>query len=45
MKCLGEMPVGEVAAYVAEHLRQNGINVVLTGGSCVSIKEVLKLAA
>jgi len=37
MKFLGEMSVGEVAAYVAEHLRQCGINVVLTGGSCVSI--------
>ncbi len=37
MKFLGAMSVGEVAAYVAEHLRQRGINVVLTGGSCVSI--------
>lgn len=37
MKPLGEMSVGEVAAYVAEHLRHNTINVVLTGGSCVSI--------
>lgn len=37
MKSLGEMSVGEVAAYVAEHLRQSDINVVLTGGSCVSI--------
>lgn len=37
MKSLSEMSVGEVAAYVAEHLRQSGINVVLTGGSCVSI--------
>ena len=31
------MAIGEVAAYVAEHLRQCGINVVLTGGSCVTI--------
>lgn len=37
MKTLGEMSVGEIAAHVAEHLRQSGINVVLTGGSCVSI--------
>jgi hypothetical protein len=37
MKSLAEMSVGEVAAYVAEQLRRNGINVVLTGGSCVSI--------
>jgi hypothetical protein len=31
------MSIGEIAAYVAEHLHQNGIGVVLTGGSCVSI--------
>jgi len=30
MKPLNEMSVGEVAAYVAEHLRQSDINVVLT---------------
>lgn len=37
MKPLHEMSVGETAAHVAEHLRQSGVNVVLTGGSCVSI--------
>jgi len=37
MKALGEMSIGEIAAHVADHLYQNGINVVLTGGSCVSI--------
>ena len=37
MKALRDMSVGEIAAHVADHLRQNGINVVLTGGSCVSI--------
>ncbi len=37
MKPLKEMTIGEVAAYVAEHLRQAGIEVVLAGGSCVSI--------
>jgi hypothetical protein len=37
VKPLQEMSVGEIAAHVAEHLRQSGINVVLTGGSCVSI--------
>jgi hypothetical protein len=31
------MSIGEIAAHVAEHLRRGGINVVLTGGSCVSI--------
>lgn len=37
MKPLKEMSVGEIAAHVAEHLRQSDISVVLTGGSCVSI--------
>jgi hypothetical protein len=37
VKSLREMSIGEIAAYVAEHLRQDGVNVVLTGGSCVSI--------
>ena len=37
MKSLREMSIGELAAHVAEHLHQNGISVVLTGGSCVSI--------
>jgi hypothetical protein len=37
VKSLGEMSIGELAALIAEHLRQKGVNVVLTGGSCVSI--------
>jgi hypothetical protein len=37
MKAVAEMTIGEIAAYVAAHLLQGGINVVLTGGSCVSI--------
>lgn len=37
MTSLSEMSVGEVAAHVAVHLQRYGINVVLTGGSCVSI--------
>ncbi|ABB32023.1 hypothetical protein GeomeDRAFT_0674 [Geobacter metallireducens RCH3] len=37
MKPLKEMTIGEIAAYVAAHLRQGGVEVVLTGGSCVSI--------
>jgi len=31
------MSVGELAAYVCSHLRKRGIDVVLTGGSCVAI--------
>jgi ABC-type transport system substrate-binding protein len=37
VKPLREMETGELAAYVAEYLRQSDINVVLTGGSGVSI--------
>lgn len=37
MKPVSEMSIGEVAALIAEHLRISGIEVVLTGGSCVSI--------
>jgi len=31
------MSVGELAAYIASHLRARGIDVVLSGGSCVTI--------
>jgi hypothetical protein len=31
------MSVGELAAYISSHLRQRGIDVVLTGGACVTI--------
>ncbi len=37
MKPIREMSVGEFAAFVASCLRQHGIDVVLTGGSCVTI--------
>lgn len=37
MKPVGEMTVGELAALVSSHLRDNGIDVVLSGGSCVTI--------
>lgn len=37
MKSIREMSIGELAAFVATHLRHRGIEVVLTGGSCVSI--------
>ena len=37
MKPLAEMSVGELAAYISSHLRGLGIDVVLSGGSCVSI--------
>jgi hypothetical protein len=31
------MSVGELAAYISSHLRDRGIDVVLSGGSCVTI--------
>ncbi len=37
MKQIGQMNIGELAAYVCSHLESRGIRVVLTGGSCVSI--------
>jgi hypothetical protein len=37
MKPLAEMTAGEVAAYVASHLRAGGVEVVLSGGACVTI--------
>jgi hypothetical protein len=37
MKPVREMSVGEFGAFVASHLRKNGIDVVLTGGTCVTI--------
>jgi hypothetical protein len=37
MKSVGEMTIAELAAFVQTHLRQRGIDVVLSGGACVSI--------
>ena len=37
MKAVMDMSVGELAAFVASQLRLNGIDVVLSGGSCVTI--------
>jgi hypothetical protein len=37
MKPVNEMSLGELAAYVSSHLRNNGIRAVLSGGACVSI--------
>jgi hypothetical protein len=31
------MTIGELAAFVCTHLKDNGINVVLSGGACVSL--------
>jgi hypothetical protein len=37
MKPIANMSTGELAAYISSHLRGLGIDVVLSGGSCVSI--------
>lgn len=37
MKPASKMSIGELAAYISSHLRGLGIDVVLSGGSCVTI--------
>ena len=37
MKSVQDMSIGELAAYISSHLQKHGIEVVLSGGSCVSI--------
>jgi hypothetical protein len=34
---LGDMSLAELAAYVSDHLAKQGIDVVLSGGGCVSV--------
>jgi hypothetical protein len=34
---LCKLTIGELAAYIAEHLRNKGIETVLVGGACISI--------
>lgn len=37
MTSLAGFSIGELAAYVADHLHQKGIDVVLVGGACICI--------
>ncbi len=37
MTPLSGLTIGELAAYIAEHLRSKGIETVLVGGACISI--------
>ncbi|MEW6388714.1 MAG: hypothetical protein AB1491_14470 [Thermodesulfobacteriota bacterium] len=37
MKPIREMSLGELAAFISSHLSRHGIEVVLSGGSCVTI--------
>ena len=37
MIALSELTIGELRAYIAEHLRSKGIETVLVGDACISI--------
>lgn len=37
MIALSELTIGELAAFIAEHLRSKGVETVLVGGACISI--------
>lgn len=37
MRSVKDMSMGELAAFICRHLQRQGIDVVLSGGSCVSI--------
>jgi hypothetical protein len=45
MKPIKDMSIGELAAFISSHLKHNGIEVVLSGGSCVSIYSQNKYAS
>jgi hypothetical protein len=42
---LSSLTIGELAAYIAEHLRSKGIDVVLVGGACISIYSANKYSS
>lgn len=37
MKTIRDLTLGELAALVCSHLKAHGIDVVLTGGACVTL--------
>lgn len=37
MKPIGEMSVGELAAFIYSYLKEHGVEMVLSGGACVTI--------
>lgn len=45
MKSIKDMSIGELAAFISSHLKRNDIDVVLSGGSCVSIYTANKYAS
>lgn len=45
MKSIKDMSIGELAAFICCHLKSHGIDVVLSGGSCVSIYTENKYAS
>jgi hypothetical protein len=45
MKPIKDMSIGELAAFISSYLKRNDIDVVLSGGSCVSIYTENKYAS
>jgi hypothetical protein len=45
VKTIKDMSIGELAAFISSYLKRNGIDVVLSGGSCVSIYTENKYAS
>jgi hypothetical protein len=45
VKSIRDMSIGELAAFISSHLKRNGINVVLSGGGCVSVYTENKYAS
>jgi hypothetical protein len=45
VKSIKDMSLGELAAFISSHLKRNNIDVVLSGGSCVSIYTENKYAS
>jgi len=37
MKTINKMSLGELAAFIQSHLKESGIDVILSGGACVTI--------
>jgi hypothetical protein len=45
VKSIKDMSIGELAAFISSHLNRNGIDAILSGGSCVSIYSENKYAS
>jgi hypothetical protein len=45
VKSIKDMSIGELAAFISSYLKRNGIDAILSGGSCVSIYSENKYAS